>query len=116
MSDAAELMRARLSRDLVSAMKSRDSIATAALRSLIAALDNASAIPMSAAHVRVLGRSGDVPRKILSATECEDILGKEAQTRRVGASEYENLGRHEEAARLRAELAVIGRYVSGFGT
>jgi uncharacterized protein YqeY len=111
MSDAAELMRARLRRDLLAAMKSRDSIATATLRCLIAALDNASAVPMSVLHVPVLGRSGDVPRKILSATECEGILDREAHTRCVAATEYERLGRHEEAARLRAEFAVIERYV-----
>ena len=111
MGDAAELMRARLSRDLLSAMKSRDSIATATLRSLLAALDNASAVAVSGAHVPVFGRSGDVPRRTLSATDCEDILGKEAHTRSVAAAEYGRLGRTEEAARLRAEIAVIERYV-----
>jgi uncharacterized protein YqeY len=112
MNDAAELIRARLGGDLLHAMKSRDSIATSTLRSLLAALDNASAVPVSTPLVPVFGRSGDVARRILSAADCEGILETEARTRRVAATEYERLGRHDEAARLRAELAVIERYVA----
>ena len=111
MSNAAALMRARLNSDLLAAMKSRDTIATATLRCLIGALDNGSAVPLTSDHVAVYGRSGDVPRKDLSETECNNILSAEAQSRRIAVAEYERLGRVEQATRLQAELAVIARYL-----
>lgn len=111
MNNAATLIRARLSSDLLDAMKSRDMIATATLRSLLAALDNGSAVPLASAPAAVYGHSGDVPRKILSEAECENILDAEAHSRRVALAEYERLGRHEQATHLQAELAVIARYL-----
>jgi uncharacterized protein len=110
MSHAA--IRARLKSDLVSSMKSKDTVAISVLRSLLAALDNASAVPADATHVPVLGRSGDVPRRVLSSVDCEGILTEELRSRSVAAEEYVRLGRDIEAARLRAEIAVVERYVS----
>jgi uncharacterized protein YqeY len=109
MSDVA--IRKRLKSDLLSSMKSKDTVAISVLRSLLAALDNASAVPVDATHVRVFGRSGDVPGKALSAADCEDILTEELRSRSVAAAEYVRLGRDTEAARLRAEIAVVERYV-----
>lgn len=112
MSDAASAIRDRLNGDLVSAMKSRDSIEIAALRSLMSALDNASAVPTDKSNTSNFGRVDDVPRKTLSVEECENVLAGEARNRSTAAEEYERLGRHREAARLRAELAVIERYAN----
>jgi len=112
MSDATNTVRARLNNDLLLSMKRRDLVATTVLRSVLAALDNASAVPMSNSHVPVFGRSGDVPRKVLSEIECEAILRNEAQTLRAAAEEYERLGRISEATRFRAELAIVERYLS----
>jgi len=111
MRDSTTLLRARLSNDLRAAMKARDAIATPALRSLLAALDNGSAVPVTSAHVPVFGRSGDVPRKVLTERECRVILQAEANNRTAAIIEYEQRGRHDEAAQLRAELAIIARYL-----
>lgn len=110
MSDVA--IRARLRSDLLSSMKSKDAVAISVLRSLLAALDNASAVPMDSTHVPMFGRSGDVPRKVLSAVDCEGIVTEEISSRSVAVAEYVRLGRDTEAARLRAEIAVVERYLS----
>jgi uncharacterized protein YqeY len=60
---------------------------------------------------RQLGRSGDVPRKELSDADCRSIIAAEGSARAKAAEEYTRLGRNDVAARLRAEQAVIERYV-----
>ena len=47
MSDAAEPLRRKLQQDLLLAMKAKDLIGISALRSVMSALDNASAVPVS---------------------------------------------------------------------
>src|SRR5262245_43255417 len=111
MTDAAEPLRRRLSEDLLLAMKAKDAVAVAALRSVMSALDNASAVPASAALALAPGRNADVPRRDLSNEECRRIVGDEANTRAASAAEYARLGQDGAAARLRAEQAVVERYV-----
>ena len=93
MNDAASVIRSRLNGDLLHAMRLRDLIATGALRSLLAALDNASAVPEGEASVSIFRRSSDVPRRALSAKECESILRNEAHSRLFAVAQYERLGR-----------------------
>lgn len=104
-------LRARLDADLLFARKARDAVVTAALRSLLAELDNASAVPIETAPGAVYGHSADVPRKELSIEDCKRIFEREARSRLDASAEYERLGRLEDAARLRAESAVIDRYI-----
>jgi uncharacterized protein YqeY len=92
-------------------MKERDTIATMTLRSLLDALDNASAIPMTAKHVPVYGRSGDVPRKHVTEGDYQVILRNEASSRHTAALEFERLGCIEAAARVRAELSIVMHYL-----
>jgi uncharacterized protein len=111
MSTETPSLRTRLSTDLRTAMKERDTVATLTLRSLLEAMDNASAVPMTAEHVPVYGRSGDVPRKIVAESDYKIILRNEAASRRAAALEYERLGRTEAAAQVRAELSIVMRYI-----
>ncbi len=92
-------------------MKAKDTVAVSALRSLLSALDNASAVPADTVAGPVFGGNGDVPRKDLSETDCWNIVVAEVRARSVAAEEYARLGRGDSAARLRAEQAVIERYV-----
>lgn len=101
----------RLRDDLLTAMKEQDTVATTTLRSLLGAFDNASAVPMTDEHVPVFGRSGDVPRKLLTESDYQDILIHEGFTRRSTALKLEQLGRFQDAARLNAEVLIISRYV-----
>lgn len=112
MHDYLTRLRLRLSTDLRHALKARNAVAVSALRSLLAALDNASAVPVIGAHAPTIGRAGDVPRRQITEDDCEAILRREADALSAAASEYERLGRPEESARNRAELAVVFRYVS----
>jgi uncharacterized protein YqeY len=111
MSDMARALRRRLNGDLLLAMKAKDTIAVSALRSVLSALDNASAVPASTVAGPVFGGNGDVPRRDLSDADCQDIVNGEARARALAAEEYARLGRADVAARMRAEQAVIERYV-----
>jgi uncharacterized protein YqeY len=112
MSDMAASLRRQLNGDLLLAMKAKDAIVISALRSLLSALDNASAVPASTVPAPVFGRNGDVPRRDLSDADCQSIIGAEVGARAHAAEEYARLGRDDVAARLRAERAVIERYVA----
>jgi len=111
MSDMAASLRRQLNGDLLLAMKAKDIIAVSALRSVLSALDNASAVPVGTVAAPVFGRNGDVPRRDLSDTDCQSIISAEVSARVLAAEEYARLGRADVAARLRAEQAVVERYV-----
>lgn len=113
MRDVAEALRQELGRDLLLAMKAKDAIAVSALRSVLSALDNASAVPVSTVAAPVFGRNGDVPRRELSDLDCRSIIEAEVSARVQAAQEYARVGRDDVAARLREEQAIVERYVSG---
>jgi len=92
-----ESVKARLQADLTTAMKSRDEIATSTLRMLRAAITNAEV-------------AGDEAVE-LSDDETIAVLVSEAKKRAESAQVYEENGRVESAAKERAELEVIERYL-----
>ena len=112
MSDMAGSLRRQLNTDLLLAMKAKDTIAVSTLRSVLSALDNASAVPASTVAAPVFGRNGDVPRRDISDTDCQRIISAEVSARALAAKEYTRLGRDDVATRLRAEQAIIERYTS----
>jgi uncharacterized protein YqeY len=108
-------LRARLR----SAMRERDH-AVGALRSAIAALDNAEAIevreeresrpPSTSLHVAGarsgLG-AGEAHRRVLTAQEQRAVLENEIASRRATADDLDRGGRHEIATRLRTEAEIL---------
>jgi uncharacterized protein len=119
-------------------MKARDQQAVAALRSALAAIDNAEAVeatnpligqvgaggggavvPGSAAPVagavRGLG-AGEVERRSLTAGEMDAIVQREVAERRTAARAYEDAGQSRYAERLRAEAELLGSYLRDPGT
>ncbi len=119
MDDAAGNVRDRLRALLPHAMKARDAVAVAAVRSTLAAIDNAEAIDATqsprpvAGHPRFAGtvsglRAAEVDRRSLSAAEMESIVRAEAAERHMAARDYERSGHHEQAERLRGEADVLG--------
>jgi uncharacterized protein YqeY len=82
--------------DLKKAMRERDEIAKLALRSLKAAISEASKV-------------GD--QHTLDDDAILVIAQKEAKQRRDAAAEYDQASRPEQAAQERAELAVLERYL-----
>jgi uncharacterized protein YqeY len=105
--DAVLPLRARLSADLLTAMKARDKAATDTLRCLLAVLDNAGAQDPQA-----FGSSTEVPRRSLTHNELQALMKAEVTSRRTAVLDYERGGRHQDVARLRAELVLLGRYVT----
>ena len=87
----------QLQADLTIAMKARDDVATSTLRMLRAAITNASV-------------AGD-EAVVLNDEQVLDVLRSEAKKRAEAAEIYAGAGREESAAKERAELAVIERYL-----
>jgi uncharacterized protein YqeY len=118
--DAASLLHTRLRRALPPALKARDQAAVAALRSALAAIDNAQAVeappaPRSGGVVAgaVTGlAAGDVPRRRLSESDIAAIVRAEVADRRVAATDYERAGQVDAAARLTAEADVLAAYLA----
>jgi uncharacterized protein YqeY len=110
----------RLRRALPPALKARDRAAVAALRSALAAIDNAQAVeappaPRSggvvAGAVTGLG-AGDAPRRELSQGDIAAIVRAEVADRRAAAADYERAGQVDAAARLTAEADVLAAHLA----
>ncbi len=123
---AADRLRRRIRQGLNDAMKSGRSDEVAALRLLVAAVDNAEAVETgpdpsrrpSSPHVAGAGRgvaSTEAARRELPLPELEKVLAKEVAGLREQAANYETLGRTEEARRLRSQAEVVERYGSAQG-
>lgn len=100
-------------------MKARDAVAVSALRSALAAIDNAEAVDVSQAppavdHPDVAGsavglRATEVQRRSLTEAQVDQTVRAEVTERLAAARDYERLGRREHAERLSAEADVLRR-------
>lgn len=115
-------MRARLRQDLTAALKAGDRVAVTALRSSLAAIDNAEAVLVDRPLDGVTGNehvagaaaglgAAEAERRHLTEAEVRSIVENEARERSAAAEEYERLGRTDLAERLRAEAEVLSRYL-----
>jgi uncharacterized protein len=101
-------IRQRLRASLKDAFKTRDSIAVAALRSAVGAIDNAEAVDQAQERGPRLGAgAAEVARRRLSSRDVTEVVRAEATSRLSAADEYDRLGKPERAARLRAEASVL---------
>jgi hypothetical protein len=113
--DYAAKLRARLGEDLRAARKARDRPAIDTCRSLMAALDNAGAVPLDESAPRCPAPGpAEVGRRELSSADVTALLRREAQERTAAADEYERYGRPLEAVGLRAGAAVIERLIAAW--
>jgi uncharacterized protein len=114
-------LRSRLREHLTAALKARDSVAVAPLRSAIAAIDNAEAVdggaappPANSAHIAGASPgagSSDVARRELSPADVRAVVRAQIDERLQAAEEYERHGRADQAERLRREAAVLGGHL-----
>jgi uncharacterized protein YqeY len=114
--DAAERMSDRLRADLKAAMRARDTVATATIRMLLGAIDNAQAVPVDPVRrpsaMNKFGESAiEVPRLELSPDDVQAVLRGEIERRRSMAEEIRGFGRSGEADRAIAEAEIIRRYL-----
>jgi len=102
---------------LRAALKQRDTDAVAALRTALAAIGNAEALPRSATQrgrpgqyvagsVAGLGTT-EASRRALTEDEIAGILRAEIAERRAAADQYEQAGHADRAARLRREADAL---------
>ena len=73
-------IREQMKVDLRQAMKARDTERVTTLRSVLGAIDNAEAVPVTAISASVepvVGKSNDVPRKLLSTEDIRQIVTHE---------------------------------------
>ncbi|CAM3375401.1 GatB/YqeY domain-containing protein [Occultella aeris] len=123
-------MRATMRRDLLVALKARDRVTVAALRSALAAIDNAEAVEVPTGREGEPEYPGDGPtiagsavglgaaettRRDLSEADIAAIVAREVRERTDAALEYEAAGRTEGSARLREEAQVLSRYLDATG-
>ncbi|MCM5554157.1 GatB/YqeY domain-containing protein [Pleomorphomonas sp. NRK KF1] len=113
-----ETLKTHLRGDLAAAMKRRDKAETALLRQLVAALDNAEAVPAreeSASLVRHVFGTGtsEAERRHLTEDDIRALLKWEMDDRTKAAAEFARLGVESRAAALTAEVELIRRYVGG---
>jgi len=113
-------LRQRLRAALPEALRAGDRDAVAALRSALAAIDNAESVdapppaPGSLAVERTPVGAGatEVARRELTEAQVERLVRTEVAEREAVAAEYERAGRGERAARLRREAAVLAAHLS----
>ncbi len=109
----AAALKDRLRTDLKIAMQAKASGEVRLLRTLIAALDNAEAVPREDGNnlpVAFGDASGEVARLRLDAAAVDDLLAAETEARLTAAADYERHNRPGEGARLRHEAELIARY------
>jgi uncharacterized protein YqeY len=121
-SSTAAPLRSAMQTALSAAMKNQDRVAVNAIRSALAAITNAEAVDEShapaaepgtiAGGVSGLGR-GEVPRRTITEHDARQIVKKVVAERQEAATQYDELNRHDDASRLRQEIAVLERFVTG---
>lgn len=105
-------------------MKTRDAVAISALRSALAAIENAEAVdaaqasPPAVVDSDIAGSAGglwaaEIERRSLTDAQVEEIVRAEVTERLAAADDYERLGHREHAERLRNEADVLSRHVPG---
>ena len=110
---SASALKERPRADLKAAMQARAAEEVRVLRVLIAALDNAEAVPSDEKPYspRAFGEpGGEVARLDLDAAAVEALLSDEVAARLSAAADYRSHGRNDDALRLEAEAAMIERY------
>jgi uncharacterized protein YqeY len=117
-------LRIRMLEALPEAMRARDQPAVGALRATLAALDNAEAVPVDEARLRGVAveqsptgaGTTEAPRRELSERRVAEVVRAEAAERLEAAAQLTAPAHAERAARLRAEAAVLLRFLDGPGS
>ncbi|ANZ20876.1 hypothetical protein SNOUR_38240 [Streptomyces noursei ATCC 11455] len=117
-------LRLRMRQALPEAMRARDKAAVSALRSTLAALDNAEAVPVDEAalrgaaleHAPVGVGATEAARRELSEHGVVAVVRAEAAERLEVAAQLTAPAHAERAAQLRAEAAVLLGFLDGPAT
>ncbi|QLY25264.1 hypothetical protein [Bdellovibrio sp. KM01] len=106
MLDASPYFRVQSLEMLRAAMAARESEVVGAIRAIMTAVDNASAVPKE--EIAKLNPSvTEVPRRPVPKEKIADIIRAEMDVRRQAKAEYERLGHTEEAEKFRLSLITL---------
>lgn len=102
-------------------MKARDRIAVAALRSTLAAIENAEAVDRAAGiderlaieQIPVGVAATEAERRVLTEGQIQDIVRAEVAAREATARAYDQVGQSDRAALLRSEARVLSTHLTG---
>lgn len=117
-SGAAGAVRALLRAELRTAMRSRDRVAVSALRSALAAIDNAESSGIAAPAAGAIENTAlgpgaaEVPRRELSDADVAAVLRAEISERDSAAATLDAAQAADRAAELRAQSALLRRLLS----
>lgn len=110
------MVRVALRTHLMAAIRGRDSVGVAALRSALSALDNATAVPVEQpVDAMAIAGAGETeaPRRELSGEETDQIMADEIADRRAQAEVFDAVHRDTEAAAARYQADLLQRTVFG---
>lgn len=119
----ADVWRTRLRADLTAAMKARDADAVSVLRTLIAAIDNAEAIPVSAgAEAASAGGwaisgastgvgSTEAARRVLTDDEVARLIASHLADYEIASEQARTHGHSDRAERLQRQAETIRAFV-----
>lgn len=104
-------VRERLKTDLLKAIKARHSGAVTALRTTLAAIDNAEAVEVTPELRATFGQATEVQRKVLTETDIRAIVQREIDDLRAHCAKYEQLGNTAKVDQLQVQLAALIDYL-----
>jgi uncharacterized protein len=112
--DPSTGLRERMGAALTASMKARDRVAVAALRSALARVANAEAVHVDSApaagaleEAPIGAGAADAPRRELTEAEVHEIVEAEVAEHENAARHLTDVGRPDDAARVRAEADVL---------
>ena len=98
--------------DLKAAMSSRDRPTVAVLRTTLAALSNAEAVSEEGSRPAAGTFANEVDRRVLGDDDVRRVIEGERAELVSSAEEYDAVGQRDEASSLRAQVAVLDRYLA----
>jgi uncharacterized protein len=115
--DLGQVVRDDIQRHLIDARRRRDQRATDVLRSLLAAIDNAGAVPAAQRYdfARPALGETEVPRRRLDAAELRRLLHAEAAERRTAAATLRHVGVTDLADDLERDAEMVLHYLDLLG-
>ena len=101
----------RLRNDLKDYMKARDLSSAKVLRSVLSAIDNATAVIAEPGYNPTYDFSGEAERREVTPAEMLQILKGQIREREEAIAAYEKVGEVVRADELRDEVATLKRYL-----
>jgi uncharacterized protein len=103
----------RMRRDLMDAMKARDTATVGLLRTMLGAIGNAEAVEIGGHDAApVVGRHADVPRRHLTDDDRRELVRSEIESMRQAAEEMRSVDRSDRACSLEDGARILARYLT----